>query len=337
MSERPPSGSLPTSQTEKPHDPDDPAKPRPRRCLGSRRGLADGGGRGLGPDHERHDPRHRLRGRCPGSGWRGRRPRDARPASPTAAGSMPTAAMRSSACGRAPTRSRPRRPTARSATDTVSVGVAQVGEPGPERRCRRQRAVSDDATRSETSSSPAVVWSRSGRRRTRPTSRPQQIQTLPQINRNFLNFAALAPGVRVSQSETEVTISAGGQRAEAINAFIDGASLKSNVISGGIAGQDDSRGNPVPAGRDRRVPDHHPELQGRVRTVLVGDHHGRDPVGHQRVPRRDLRRLSRPGLHRAGRLLAPEQSGRAGARGPAVRRRPRRTDHPGPPALLRQL
>ncbi|MBW8304638.1 MAG: TonB-dependent receptor, partial [Brevundimonas sp.] len=73
-----------------------------------------------------------------------------------------------------------------------------------------------------------------------------QIGTLPEINRNFLNFAALAPGVRVSQTETEVTISAGGQRAESVNAFIDGASLKSNVIAGGIAGQDDSRGNPFP-------------------------------------------------------------------------------------------
>lgn len=74
----------------------------------------------------------------------------------------------------------------------------------------------------------------------------EQIQTLPQINRNFLNFAALAPGVRVSTNEAEVTITAGGQRAESVNAFIDGASLKSNIISGGIAGQDDSRGNPFP-------------------------------------------------------------------------------------------
>ncbi|GAA0869348.1 TonB-dependent receptor [Brevundimonas basaltis] len=74
----------------------------------------------------------------------------------------------------------------------------------------------------------------------------QQINTLPQINRNFLNFAALAPGVRVSQNEQEQTITAGGQRAESVNAFIDGASLKSNIIDGGIAGQDDSRGNPFP-------------------------------------------------------------------------------------------
>ena len=74
----------------------------------------------------------------------------------------------------------------------------------------------------------------------------QQIETLPQINRNFLNFAALAPGVRVSTNAQEQTITAGGQRAESVNAFIDGGSLKSNIIDGGIAGQDDSRGNPFP-------------------------------------------------------------------------------------------
>ena len=74
----------------------------------------------------------------------------------------------------------------------------------------------------------------------------QQINTLPQINRNFLNFAALAPGVRLSLTEEEQQITAGGQRAESVNAFIDGASLKSNVIAGGIIGQDDSRGNPFP-------------------------------------------------------------------------------------------
>ena len=74
----------------------------------------------------------------------------------------------------------------------------------------------------------------------------QQINTLPQINRNFLNFAALAPGVRLSLTPEEQQITAGGQRAESVNAFIDGASLKSNVIAGGIIGQDDSRGNPFP-------------------------------------------------------------------------------------------
>lgn len=74
----------------------------------------------------------------------------------------------------------------------------------------------------------------------------QQIENLPQINRNFLNFAALAPGVRVTEGETERTISAGGQTAQAINVFIDGQNQKSTIIDGGVAGQDDSRGNPFP-------------------------------------------------------------------------------------------
>ncbi|MFT4956377.1 MAG: outer membrane receptor for ferrienterochelin and colicin [Brevundimonas sp.] len=75
-----------------------------------------------------------------------------------------------------------------------------------------------------------------------------QIDTLPQISRNFLNFAALAPGVRVTEGETERTITAGGQPATAINVFIDGQNQKSTIIDGGVAGQDDSRGNPFPQG-----------------------------------------------------------------------------------------
>ena len=73
-----------------------------------------------------------------------------------------------------------------------------------------------------------------------------QINNLPQISRNFLNFAALAPGVRVTEGDTERTISAGGQGASSINVFIDGQNHKSTIIDGGVGGQDDSRGNPFP-------------------------------------------------------------------------------------------
>lgn len=73
-----------------------------------------------------------------------------------------------------------------------------------------------------------------------------QINNLPQINRNFLNFAALAPGVRVTEGDRERTFSAGGQPAQSINVFIDGQNQKSTIIDGGVAGQDDSRGNPFP-------------------------------------------------------------------------------------------
>jgi outer membrane receptor protein involved in Fe transport len=81
----------------------------------------------------------------------------------------------------------------------------------------------------------------------------QQINTLPQNNRNFLNFATLAPGVRLNNNEERQTFSGGANGAERdgsslgssqVNVFIDGVSLKSNVQQGGLVGQDSSRGNP---------------------------------------------------------------------------------------------
>jgi hypothetical protein len=75
----------------------------------------------------------------------------------------------------------------------------------------------------------------------------EQIEGLPQPTRNFINFAALAPGVRTNtESSGEVTFSAGGQTPISVNVFIDGQSQKAQIIDGGIAGQDDSRGNPFP-------------------------------------------------------------------------------------------
>jgi hypothetical protein len=81
----------------------------------------------------------------------------------------------------------------------------------------------------------------------------EQIENLPQNNRNFLNFAALAPGIRVLQTDFRQTFGGGGVGIDPngdsfggpqVNVFIDGVSLKSNVQQGGIVGQDVSRGNP---------------------------------------------------------------------------------------------
>ncbi len=80
----------------------------------------------------------------------------------------------------------------------------------------------------------------------------EQIQDIPQNTRNFLNFADLAPGVRVSDNPLRQTFSGGSNGspngsdlgAAEVNVFIDGVSLKSNVQQGGIVGQDASRGNP---------------------------------------------------------------------------------------------
>jgi hypothetical protein len=74
----------------------------------------------------------------------------------------------------------------------------------------------------------------------------EQIRHLPQNSRNFLNFAALAPGLRVSDNELRKEFSAGALPSQNVNVFIDGVSYKNDVIDGGVVGQDASRGNPFP-------------------------------------------------------------------------------------------
>jgi hypothetical protein len=83
----------------------------------------------------------------------------------------------------------------------------------------------------------------------------QQIERLPTTSRNFLDLAALAPGVTVTEDRinadlnsgvTPRYISAGGASPNQVNVFVDGSSLKNDLTAGGIAGQDASRGNPFP-------------------------------------------------------------------------------------------
>lgn len=73
-----------------------------------------------------------------------------------------------------------------------------------------------------------------------------QIENLPQNERNFLNFAALAPGVSVSPTAGNRRIQAGAVSSDNTNVFIDGLSLKNPINHGGVAGQNFSRGNPFP-------------------------------------------------------------------------------------------
>jgi outer membrane receptor protein involved in Fe transport len=73
-----------------------------------------------------------------------------------------------------------------------------------------------------------------------------QIESLPQNDRNFLNFAILAPGVTLSTDPQNKQVRGGAQTAAATNVYIDGVSLKNDVIQGGVIGQDSSRGNPFP-------------------------------------------------------------------------------------------
>ena len=77
----------------------------------------------------------------------------------------------------------------------------------------------------------------------------EQIQRLPNFERNFLDLARLAPGITpTAVNSTDKFISAGGQPAEAVNVFVDGATYKNDVLLGGVVGQDASKGNPFPQG-----------------------------------------------------------------------------------------
>ncbi|HUE80083.1 MAG TPA: TonB-dependent receptor [Sphingomicrobium sp.] len=72
----------------------------------------------------------------------------------------------------------------------------------------------------------------------------QQIRRLPQTDRNFLAFTQLAPGVKYNDSETNRGFQSGASTPAAVNVFIDGVNLKNSVLDQGVAGQQDSRGNP---------------------------------------------------------------------------------------------
>lgn len=76
---------------------------------------------------------------------------------------------------------------------------------------------------------------------------PRLIEQLPQVNRNFLAFADLAPGVRFLESaDGSSRIQGGAQGSNSVNVFIDGVSQKDYVLRGGLTGQDSSPGNPFP-------------------------------------------------------------------------------------------
>lgn len=60
----------------------------------------------------------------------------------------------------------------------------------------------------------------------------EQIRRLPQTDRNFLSFAALAPGVTYIDSEQNKGIQSGASTRSQVNVFIDGVSLKNQVLDG---------------------------------------------------------------------------------------------------------
>lgn len=75
-----------------------------------------------------------------------------------------------------------------------------------------------------------------------------QIENTPQVTRNFLAFADLAPGVRfdVDPATGQGKLQSGSQNQDNVNVFIDGVGQKNYILRGGVTGLDSSRGNPFP-------------------------------------------------------------------------------------------
>ena len=75
----------------------------------------------------------------------------------------------------------------------------------------------------------------------------RQIEQLPQSTRNFLEFADTVPGMAfTTDAQGYTSLRSGALSANASNLYIDGVGQKSYVEAGGIAGQNQTRGNPFP-------------------------------------------------------------------------------------------
>lgn len=74
-----------------------------------------------------------------------------------------------------------------------------------------------------------------------------QINTIPQVSRNFLEFADTVPGMVFSvDNKGHTSLRGGAQNNSSVNVFIDGVGQKSYVKEGGVSGQFSSQGNPFP-------------------------------------------------------------------------------------------
>lgn len=74
-----------------------------------------------------------------------------------------------------------------------------------------------------------------------------EIETVPQLTRNFLEFADLVPGVIFNVGNNgAVTFRAGATTPDSANIFIDGVGQKGYVRSGQSGQSDGSQGNPFP-------------------------------------------------------------------------------------------
>ena len=114
-----------------------------------------------------------------------------------------------------------------------------------------QTAVVDFTTTPQTDSGKEIVVTGRVQREVRTQSvstniTTAQILNLPQNQRNFLSFAALAPGVALSSPSGATQVQAGGTAASNVNVLLDGMSLKNSINHGGVFGQNFGLGNPFP-------------------------------------------------------------------------------------------
>jgi len=122
-------------------------------------------------------------------------------------------------------------------TATMNLGVGGIAESGQSGAATTLDAVQVTAQ--------APIETRTSEIATYVTAR--QIDALPQNTRNFLAFADTAPGVQfITDASGNTRVRSGAQSANAVNVFIDGVGQKNYVTTGGISGQDTSRGNPFP-------------------------------------------------------------------------------------------
>jgi hypothetical protein len=76
---------------------------------------------------------------------------------------------------------------------------------------------------------------------------PEDIRDLPQLTRNFLEFADTVPGAIFDVSDKgAVTFRSGAQNPDAVNIYIDGVGQKGYVRGGQTGQTDGSQGNPFP-------------------------------------------------------------------------------------------
>ncbi|WP_240047542.1 TonB-dependent receptor [Sphingomonas panacisoli] len=168
-----------------------------------------------------------------------------------------------------------------------------------------------------------------------------QIENLPQSDRNFLNFAALAPGVNVSPPGSNRQVQAGATSPDNTNVFIDGFSLKNPINHGGLSGQNFSQGNPFPqlAVQEFAVNTQNfkaeYEQAGSAIITAVTKTGGQKFSGDAFIEYQPKSFISRPLFRPRGQS---EQSQRdqpqARLQPQAIRRRSRRADHQERPALL---